>query len=41
VGVAHFLSAKTQVLATYGRDTSVRQGFKEDGRINLRLLQIF
>lgn len=40
-GVAHFIGPKTQLLATYGRDASVRQGFKENGRINLRLLQIF
>lgn len=40
-GVAHFIGPKTQLLATYGRDASVRTGFKEDGRINLRLLQIF
>lgn len=41
VGVAHFLRPTTQVLATYGRDISVENGFRENGRLNLRLLQVF
>lgn len=41
LGVAHFLTPKTQILATVGKDTSVRNGFKEDARLNLRLLQVF
>ncbi|MGH8809121.1 MAG: transporter, partial [Noviherbaspirillum sp.] len=41
LGAAYFLRPTTQVLATYGRDLSVREGFKESNRINLRLLQIF
>ncbi len=41
LGGAYFVSAKTQLLATYGRDLKVREGFKENNRINLRLLQIF
>jgi len=41
LGGSTFVGAKTQLLATYGRDISVRNGFKEDNRINLRLLQIF
>lgn len=41
LGGAYFVGPKTQVLATYGRDLDVRQGLKESGRINLRLLQIF
>lgn len=41
LGAAFFVTPKTQLLATYGRDISVRQGPKEDGRLNLRLLQIF
>jgi hypothetical protein len=41
IGAATFVGPKTQLLATYGRDISVRSGFKENGRLNLRLLQIF
>jgi hypothetical protein len=41
LGVAHFVGAKTQLLATYGSDISVDNGFKENSRVNLRLLQIF
>jgi len=41
VGGSTFVAAKTQLLATYGRDIDVRSGFKENNRINLRLLQIF
>ena len=41
VGFSHFLGAKTQVLATVGRDGSVENGFRENARVNLRLLQIF
>ncbi|RJT22995.1 transporter, partial [Chakrabartia godavariana] len=34
--------AKTvQLLATYGRDISVRSGFRESNRLNLRLLKVF
>lgn len=40
-GAAHFIGPTTQLLATYGRDISVRNGFKESGRLNLRFLQIF
>lgn len=41
VGGSYFVRPTTQLLATYGRDKSVRQGLKEDNRINLRLLQVF
>ncbi|HQT19175.1 MAG TPA: transporter [Thiobacillus sp.] len=41
LGGAYFIGPKTQLLATYGRDMDVRQGLKESGRINLRVLQIF
>jgi hypothetical protein len=41
IGASHFIGPKTQLLATYGRDLSVRNGFKEDGRFNFRILQIF
>ncbi len=41
VGGSLFISPRQQVLATYGRDLSVRTGFKEDHRLNLRFLQVF
>jgi hypothetical protein len=41
IGGAYFVAPKTQLLATYGRDIKVREGFKENNRLNLRLLQIF
>ena len=41
VGTAVKPSASTQVILTLGRDIDVRNGFKEDGRVNVRLLQTF
>jgi Putative MetA-pathway of phenol degradation len=41
IGAGHFVGATTQILATYGRDISVREGLKENNRLNLRLLLIF
>jgi hypothetical protein len=41
LGGAVFVAPGTQLLATVGRDLQVRQGFKENARINLRLLQMF
>jgi hypothetical protein len=41
VGTAFFVADKTQLVATIGRDISVRNGLKENARVNLRLLQIF
>lgn len=41
VGTSFFIAPKTQVLATYGQDFSVENGFKEDTRLNLRLLHVF
>lgn len=41
LGAAYFLTPKTQLMANYGRDLSVREGFKEENRINLRLLYVF
>lgn len=41
IGAAHFVGPTTQLLATYGRDLSVREGFKENNRFNFRVLQIF
>lgn len=41
VGTAFSPSATTQLVLTYGRDFKVENGFKEDQRINLRLLKAF
>ncbi|MDH4653696.1 transporter [Pseudomonas sp. BN606] len=41
IGASYFITPTTQVLATYGQDLSVENGFEEDNRINLRLLQVF
>lgn len=41
LGVGHFVSPSVQLLASYGRDLSVRTGVKEDNRVNLRLLKVF
>lgn len=41
VGAAWFFNPSTQILATWGRDLSVENGFKETNRINLRLLKAF
>ena len=41
VGTAVKPSASTQVIVTLGRDLDVRNGFKEAGRVNVRLLKAF
>lgn len=41
LGTGYFVSPTTQLLATWGRDISVDNGFKEDNRINLRMLFVF
>lgn len=41
LGASTFISPTQQILATYGRDLSVRNGFKEEHRLNLRFLQLF
>ena len=41
LGTAAFVGPKTQLLATWGRDLKVDNGFKESSRFNLRLLQVF
>ena len=41
IGAAGFIAPKTQLLATWGRDIKVDNGFKESSRLNLRLLQLF
>lgn len=40
LGATYFVRPTTQLLATWGRDTSVRDGFKENSRVNLRLLEV-
>ena len=40
LGGAMFVGPKTQVIALWGRDTDVQNGFREESRINIRLLQL-
>jgi len=41
VGTAYFISPSIQLLATFGRDLAVENGFSEDNRLNLRVLKVF
>lgn len=41
LGTAVFVTPTTQLLATWGQDLSVDNGFKEASRLNLRLLRVF
>ncbi|ALU88016.1 quinohemoprotein alcohol dehydrogenase protein [Herbaspirillum rubrisubalbicans M1] len=41
IGGSWFILPKTQLLMALGRDLSVENGFKENARINLRLLHVF
>ncbi|QLF93940.1 transporter [Pseudomonas sp. ABC1] len=41
VGASYWLSPAVQVLANYGQDIAVENGFKENQRFNLRLLWAF
>lgn len=41
VGTGVFVTPTVQFIANYGRDVDVRQGFREDNRLNLRLLKVF
>ncbi|KAA3654186.1 MAG: transporter [Proteobacteria bacterium] len=41
LGAGYFVTPTVQLLATYGQDVSVRNGFKENSRVNLRLLKLF
>lgn len=41
VGLAWFPTKSVQLLATYGRDVSVRSGFQESNRLNLRIAKVF
>ncbi len=40
-GGSYFFSPTQQITATYGRDLSARNGFKEAHRVHLRFLQLF
>jgi len=40
IGGSYFFNPSQQITATYGRDISVRNGFKESNRLNLRFLQL-
>ncbi|WP_120430047.1 transporter [Acinetobacter baylyi] len=41
LGTGFSPTATTNVILTYGRDIDVENGFKEDNRINVRLLKVF
>lgn len=41
VGTGWFIRPDVQLLASYGRDVSVRSGLREDDRLNLRVLKVF
>lgn len=41
IGTGILPTATTQVILNYGRDLRVENGFKEDNRINLRLMKVF
>lgn len=41
IGTAWFVTPALQLLANYGRDLSVENGFKEQNRLNLRVLKAF
>ncbi|MCY1288266.1 putative MetA-pathway of phenol degradation [compost metagenome] len=41
LGCSWFFLPKTQVAATYGRDFEVENGFREEHRLNIRLMQVF
>ncbi len=40
-GFSWFVAPKTQLAASFGRDITVDNGFREQARLNLRLLQVF
>jgi len=41
LGFSWFFLPKAQVAATYGRDFAVENGFREEHRLNIRLMQVF
>jgi hypothetical protein len=38
---SYFINPKTQILGSIGKDIGVENGFRENGRINIRLLTVF
>jgi len=41
LGTAYFVDPTLQLLVNYGRDLDVKNGFKEDNRLNFRILKAF
>lgn len=41
LGSGYFVAPDIQLLGSYGRDASVENGFKENNRLNLRILKVF
>lgn len=41
VGTSYFVTPSTQLMVNYGEDIAIDNGFEEDRRINLRVLQVF
>lgn len=41
VGTAWFVAPDVQLMVNYGRDASVRNGLREDDRLNLRVMKVF
>ncbi|QID17944.1 transporter [Nitrogeniibacter mangrovi] len=41
LGTAVFVTPTVQLMANYGRDIDVRNGLREDNRLNLRILKVF
>ena len=41
VGTGVSPTPTTQIILNYGRDLKVENGFKEENRINLRLMRVF
>jgi hypothetical protein len=39
--VGHFVTPDVQLVAAVGRDLSIRNGIREDARLNLRILKIY
>lgn len=41
LGASHFITPQTQFLISLGKDIKVENGFKENARVNIRLLHVF
>jgi len=41
LGTSHWFSRKTEVIAIYGRDIAVKNGFKDRNQINIKVVQLF